>query len=192
MSILSNGGEDMSFKVSWKVHLLALLLSCGICFLMKEFISNVFISLFVKNIILNITSNTLVDLLLFLLIAFVPITIIHELFHGCTYQLFDGKVKYGFKGIYAYAQETSGIILHRTRFLIVLLAPLTFISLISLLIPGEIGAVIFLLNLLGSTGDLLMSIHLLRTNYKCYIIDRKYGFDVIERLDKINYSFKRL
>lgn len=70
---------------------------------------------------------------------------LYELIHGCTYQLFDGKVKYGFKGIYAYAQETSGIILHRTRFLIVLLAPLTFISLTSPLIPGEIGAVIFCL-----------------------------------------------
>ena len=78
MSILSNGGEDMSFKVSWKVHLLALLLSCGISFLMKGFIDNLFISLLIKSIILNITRNILVDLMLFLFIVFVPITIIHE------------------------------------------------------------------------------------------------------------------
>lgn len=37
----------------------------------------------------------------------IPITLIHELIHGCAYATFGGKIKFGFKGIYAYAQEIS-------------------------------------------------------------------------------------
>lgn len=102
----------MPFKVSWKIYLIILLLSSGICILMKDLISNVFIALFINNVIMNITSNYLIDAAIFFFAAFAPITIIHELIHGVTYQLFGGKVRYGFKGIYAYAQEISGIILN--------------------------------------------------------------------------------
>ncbi len=94
--------------------------------------------------------------------------------------MLGGKVKYGFKGLYAYAQEISGITLHRTQFLIVLLAPVTIISFGSVFIPGYIGYSIFLLNLLGSTGDLLMALYLCRSNENSYIIDESYGFDVVD------------
>jgi hypothetical protein len=39
---------------------------------------------------------------------------------------------------------------------------------------------IFILNLLGSTGDILMAFYLCRTNENSYILDRSYGFDVID------------
>ena len=62
----------------------------------------------------------------------------------------------------------------------VLLAPVTIISLITLFIPNTIGTVIYLLNLLGSIGDIIMAIYLCKTNSNCYIKDREYGFDIIE------------
>lgn len=176
----------MSFKVSWKVHLLSLIISYSICYIMKDLITNVFLVLFMNNKILDITSNIQIYFLLLLLIVFVLVILIHELVHGIIYQFFGGKVRYGFKVIFAFTQETSGIILHRTKFLIVLLGPLTLISLATLLIPGEFGAIIFLLNFLGSTGDLIMALYLLRTSSRCYIIDRKYGFDIIDKSELLN------
>lgn len=96
------------------------------------------------------------------------------------YRIFGGKVRYGFIGLYAYTKEVSGIILHRTKFLMVLLAPVTVISVISLLISKEAGLIIFLLNLLGSTGDLLMAFFLCKSDDSCYIADRSYGFDIVK------------
>lgn len=61
MSILPNGGGDMSFKVSWKVHLICLISSYAICFKMKDTIVNVITDLFINNEILSITNNFLID-----------------------------------------------------------------------------------------------------------------------------------
>jgi hypothetical protein len=45
---------------------------------------------------------------------------------------------------------------------------------------------LFLLNLVGSTGDLYMAFYLCKLSNGSKIIDRNYGFDVIEdRLEKI-------
>lgn len=92
-----------------------------------------------------------------------------------------GKIKFGFKGIYAYTQEISGVILHRTKFAVILLAPVTIISLITLLITSSLGTLIFLLNFLGSTGDIIMAIYLCKSSGNSYIKDREYGFDIIEK-----------
>lgn len=109
----------------------------------------------------------------------VPITLVHELIHCIAYSLFGGRIKFGFKGICAYTQEVSVIVLHRTKFLVVLLAPATVISVLTIFIPNSIGSVIFLLNLLGSIGDIIMAIYLCKSDYNSYIIDKDYGFDII-------------
>lgn len=179
-SILQNGGVDMSFRISWKLHVYCFLTAFIFCLGAQRYIGNLFVNLFLENKIPNFTGNALLNLNLFVAIIFIPITFVHEIIHGSTYRLFGGKVKYGFKGLYAYAQETSGIALHRTKFLIVLLAPVTVISITSVFIPGSIGGIIFLLNLLGSTGDLLMAFYLSRSNEKSYIIDKNCGFDIID------------
>lgn len=90
----------------------------------------------------------------------IPITLVHEIIHGITYNLFAGKVKYGFKCIYT--QGISHVILHRTKFLIVLLAPVTIISVSTVLSGTVIGNVLFLLKFLGSISNILMDIYLLR------------------------------
>lgn len=69
--------------------------------------------------------------------------------------MFGGRIKFGFKGICAYTQEVSGSVLHRTKFLALLLAPSTVILVLTIFIPNSIGTVIFLFNLLGSIGDIL-------------------------------------
>lgn len=169
----------MSFKISWKVHVICFIMALAICMLMQEFINNLFLGMLINNIIWPVTGSITINQIIFLLVIMVPVTLVHEWIHGSTYKIFGGKVRYGFKGIYAYAQETSGMPLHRTKFLIVLLAPVTVITLISLLLPGWTGPLVFILNLIGSTGDLLMGFFLCKTNENSYILDKKYGFDVI-------------
>ena len=97
-----------------------------------------------------------------------------------VYKLFGGKVKYGFKGIYAYTMETSGEEILRVKFLMVLLAPLVAMSVLSLFLPSWLGGMIFLLNLLGASGDIYMALFLCKFSYDSKIIDRIYGFDVMK------------
>ena len=110
----------------------------------------------------------------------IPITMVHERTHGIVYTFFGGKVKYGFKGIYAYTQEISEKPIGRVEFLIVLLSPMVVISLLSLLLPIWIGGMVFILNALGSCGDLYMAITLSKYDWHSKIIDKSYGFDIIE------------
>ena len=169
----------MSFKVTWKTHIICFILALLISLSMTEVIYTTFINILITIKIFNFTRDFVINCSLMVLILMVPITIIHEGIHGLCYKLFGGKVIFGFKGIYAYCQEVSGKELHRTKFLIVLLAPVTVISLLSLLLPVYLGGIIFILNLVCSTGDLYMAFYLIRSNSRSYILDRKYGFDVI-------------
>ncbi|WP_242990177.1 hypothetical protein [Clostridium sporogenes] len=60
-------------------------------------------------------------------------------------------------------------------------------SLFSLLIPNWIGNLIFISNLIGSVGDLYMSISLIKYPYNSKIIDKPYGYYINYNL----YHFKR-
>ena len=74
-----------------------------------------------------------------MILFMIVILIVHERIHRLSYELFGGKVKYGFKIIYAYTYEVSELPLEKVKFLIVLLSPVTIISLITLLLPTWIG-----------------------------------------------------
>lgn len=171
----------MSFKVSWKVHIMCFLVSYVFCFIQREIISELFVDLVIKHRAFYFTRYYFLDIIIAIFILTMPIIFVHEAIHGMTYRIFGGKIKFGFKGIYAYTQEVSGIILNRTEFLLVLLAPVTVISLITLFMTNVIGTVIYLLNLLGSISDIIMAIYLCKSNTNSYIKDREYGFDIIER-----------
>lgn len=171
----------MSFKITWKVHIICFLLSYIFCFIQKDIISNVFLDLVIKHRIFYFTRFYFLDIIISIFILTIPITFVHEIIHGIAYRIFGGKIKFGFKGIYAYTHEVSGIVLNRTEFLLVLLAPVTVISLTTLFTPNGIGEVIYLLNLLGSIGDIIMAIYLCKSNANSYIKDRECGFDIIER-----------
>ena len=49
----------------------------------------------------------------------------------------------------------------------------------SIFILASIGGIVFLLNLLGSLGDLLMAFYICKGNENSSIVDKPYGFDVI-------------
>lgn len=181
MSILLEGGVGMSFKISWKIHILCFLLAYSFCYIQIDNISNVFLDLVTNYKFFSLTGFYFLDMIITTLILMIPITLVHEIIHGIAYTIFGGKIKFGFKGIYAYTQEISGVILHRTKFVIVLLAPVTIISLSVLLLTSSLGSLIFLLNFLGSTGDIIMAIYLCKSNCNSYIKDKEYGFDIIEK-----------
>jgi Putative zincin peptidase len=168
----------MSFKVTWKIHIVCFILSYIFCYIQMYNISNVFLDLVINFRVFRLTGIYFFDMVIALVLLLIPITLVHEIIHGVAYSVFGGKVKYGFKGIYAYTQEVSGVVLHRTKFLIVLLAPVTVISVISVIIGNSIGSILFLLNFLGSIGDILMAIYLVKSDSNSYILDRDYGFDM--------------
>lgn len=170
----------MYFKVTWKIHLLCFLLAYGFCFIQTDNISNIFLALVVNFKVFRLTGMHFIDMVIAIILLMIPITLVHEVIHGIGYSVFGGKVKFGFKGIYAYTQEISGVVLHRTKFLVVLLAPVTIISLLTILIGTTIGSIIFILNFLGSIGDIIMAIYLCKGHSESYIIDKSYGFDIIE------------
>jgi len=79
----------MSFKVTWKVHVFCFLISYLVCFILRDYIVYLFLGVVLNGII----GNPLLDLVGFLAIIFIPITIVHELLHGIAYRLFGGCKK---------------------------------------------------------------------------------------------------
>lgn len=171
----------MSFKVTWENHILCFLLAYIFCYIEIDNISDVFLDLVINYKLFRLTEIYFLGMIIIILILMIPITLVHEIIHGITYIVFGSKIKFGFKGIYAYTQEISGVILHRTKFAVILLAPVTTISLSTLFITNSLGSLIFLLNFLGSIGDIIMAIYLCRSSTNSYIKDREYGFDVIDK-----------
>lgn len=169
----------MSFKITWKTHLICFVIALVLAKSMDKIMDIMINSLFDKSLIFYPTPNLIVNFYVYMMIFMIVILVIHEWIHGITYRLFGWKVKYGFKIIYAYTHEISELPLEKTKFLIVLLAPVTIMSLATLFLPAWMGSTIYILNLLGSTGDLYMSFYLLKYTRDIRIIDRTYGFDVI-------------
>lgn len=169
----------MSFKITWKTHFICYVFALLISLVMNDFVNLIFDNYFLQEFILYPTRRIIANFYIQITVLMVPITMIHELMHGAAYRIFGGKVKYGFKIIYAYTHEVSEVALNRSKFLVILLAPVVIISLLSLLLPAWIGGIIYFLNLLGSIGDLYMALILCRYRFDSKIIDRKYGFDVV-------------
>lgn len=46
---------------------------------------------------------------------------------------------------------------------------------------GSIGGIVYLLNLLSSTGYLILDLNLCKSTENSYIEHRRYGFDVINK-----------
>lgn len=107
------------------------------------------------------------------------IALIHELIHGLAYKYFGGKVTYKLKIFYAASYEISKKPISITQFTIVLLAPVTTISLISLLFPTWLNSFLFVINLISSLGDIFMAFELIEYPCNSKIVDRAYGYDVI-------------
>ncbi|MBU3110254.1 DUF3267 domain-containing protein [Clostridium lacusfryxellense] len=170
----------MSFKITWKTHVICTIIAYLTVKIMGQTADIIIENFFLKPFIFYPTESLIINFFIYVLLLMIPISIVHESIHGLSYRVFGGTVKYGFKGIYAYTQEISELPINRTKFLIILLAPLTIISILTVLLPIWLGGIIFLLNLLGATGDLYMSYRLIRYNSNSKIVDRIYGFDVVQ------------
>jgi len=169
----------MSFKITWKTHVICTIIAFLLAKGLGSTATNILETFFLKPFISYPTANEIINFYIYILLLMIPISIVHEGIHGFAYKAFGGKVKYGFKGIYAYTQEVSEMPIDRSKFLIILLAPLTIMSVATLFLPVWLGGIIFLLNLLGASGDLYMSYRLIRYDASSKIVDRIYGFDVV-------------
>lgn len=169
----------MSFKLTLKVHVFVIAISIAIIAMFYNNIINIIINFVLQPFMNYPFRNLILNFYIYYILIGVLVSIIHELIHGSAYKIFGGKVKYGFKFIYAYTMEISGKAISRNEFLMVLLAPVTIITLISLFLPAGIGNMVFLINFLGSIGDIYMGLFLCKINRNSRIIDRAYGFDII-------------
>ena len=155
----------------------------------KSFIFAIIISLlFTKSINLSLDSITMLAInhsnpvLSFIVIVLgmvLTMAFIHEIFHAIGYLMFGGKIKIGFKYIYAYVQETSGIELKSWQFLITLLLPLFALSIPAMIYPNWLTLFIFVFNLIGSFGDITMAFFLAKNNFKGKIVDTDNGFIIV-------------
>lgn len=190
ISLIGNNRKEVvnmkSFKINrWtnlKITLFALFLS-----ILVFYPINIILDISLKyNFIQYPTKNILINMYIYITVLTIPISLIHELIHGACYKMFHGKVRFGFRYIYAYTMEVSSIKLSIKEFLVVLLAPVTIISALSLLIlPYNyfVGSMMFLINYIGSSGDIYMSLSLIRLKKDCKIVDRKYGYDIISKAE---------
>lgn len=182
----------MHFKSTWKTNGMCFAMGYAVYYFMRDYVNELMFKLLFNDIIWNLTDNLVIDMVLFFMILMIPVTMIHEWIHGMAYKLFGGKVKYEFKGIYIKARDVSGIAIHRSKFLLIIMAPMTIISLISLAIPSWIGGLLLLLNIFKSTGDILRVFYVFKGNCDTYVIDKKDGFEIVGEGEAIQLTFENL
>jgi len=180
----------MSFRITWKTHLLCYISSILIIICIYKFIKQTILYTLLYSIPNYSALKVYFLFLIYIVLLTGVVTLVHEFIHGIAYKIFGGTVKYGFKLIYAYTMETSGISLSKTQFLIVLLSPLVTISLLAFVFSSIIGCQIlcmgFIINFAGSSGDIVMALYLCKIEKNHRIIDRKYGFDIVKTNDYIS------
>ena len=169
----------MSFKINMKAHFICIVISIILAIITYPLIDSVVANFIELGLIFPATNNILLDFYINIIILMIPITLVHESIHAIVYKIFGGEIKIGFKGVFAYTMEVSSLKILRVQFLLVLLAPITIVSIISLLLPAWLGGISFTINLLGSSGDIFMALYLSKVNFNSKIIDRIYGFDIV-------------
>ena len=170
----------VTLRISWRMHVICILLGIAILKCFDGFVDNILGNVFLSPLIWFPTKYVILNFYMYALILMSPIVLVHEGIHGVVFKIFGGKVKFGFKGIYAYTMETSGKPIERIKFIIVLLAPLVVITIPCLLFFNVVTGLILLLNLIGATGDIYMTIVLMGCDRNTKVIDRIYGLDLVE------------
>lgn len=114
---------------------------------------------------------------LYLIAALLVMTIVHELIHGLFFFLASAKPVFGFKNLFAFA-GAPGWLIRKNYFLAVSLSPLIIITLTGFLLiyllPPAYKSIVLLIiaaNAAGSTGDLWVSLKLLRNHGDIYVQD---------------------
>jgi hypothetical protein len=170
----------MSYKISWKLHVSSNILAILMTIPLYNFINSINKCFCSSSYIFSPTKFILVNYYIYILILLIVVTILHELIHGLIYKLLGGKIKFGFRVIYAYTQEISGLQIKRNYFIVVLLAPLIILTCICLFFDNYLTNMGFIINLLGSSGDIIMAATVIRYSNKSKIIDKSYGYEVVK------------
>jgi hypothetical protein len=123
-------------------------------------------------------------------VAFVAIVltlVVHELTHGMMMQLFGAKPIYGilWKGLMLYA-TSPGYAYQRNTYIIILLAPFIFISVVAVVGMGLLQgtawvpllAICAAVNASGAIGDMWMTMIVLRYAPAAYTMDERDGMRV--------------
>lgn len=166
----------MEFKITNKLHLKLLAITLIFSIIFHNYLNTIIFNFFKKS--MNIFNYSITISFILLMATITMLTMAHELIHGLTFTIFGGTVKYKFKFIYAATEEISNKPMSLIKFTIILLSPVTIISLLSLLLPRWLGNLIFISNLIGSVGDLYMALGLVKYPYNSKIIDKPYGYYV--------------
>ncbi|NFE80036.1 metalloprotease family protein [Clostridium sporogenes] len=166
----------MEFKITNKLHLKLLAITLIFSIIFHNYLNTIIFNFFKKS--MNIFNYSITISFILLMATITMLTMAHELIHGLTFTIFGGTVKYKFKVIYAATEEISNKPMSLIKFTIILLSPVTIISLLSLLLPRWLGNLIFISNLIGSVGDLYMALGLVKYPYNSKIIDKPYGYYV--------------
>lgn len=169
----------MLYRITWKTHVICLFISTAIIAIFYTDVIKIVDEFLSFSLLLYPSYSIILNFYIPIILLTIIASILHEIIHAGAYKIFGGKAEIGYKLIYAYTRETSGKPIVRIKFIAILLLPLLLISV--LLFPsGVVGRMIFLINLMGSSGDIYMVFVLLRYGKNCSIVDRSYGFDVIE------------
>jgi hypothetical protein len=122
------------------------------------------------------------------LVGTVLISILHELTHGLTMQVFGASPKYGivWKGLMLYA-TSPGYAYRRNNYVTIALAPFVFISILVVLgmwlLQGTLWVVLLGLcgavNASGAIGDMWITMVVLRYASTAYVMDERDGIRVL-------------
>jgi hypothetical protein len=116
-------------------------------------------------------------------LALIAVLIFHEFVHGLFYWLFSSqRPKFGFRGLFPYAEAPSGVYFSRNQFLVIGLAPLLLLTSIGLqlmvIVPNAFVPFLFFFiafNAAGAAGDLIMVIHLMSFSSDTVMEDNDSG-----------------
>lgn len=171
---------SFSYKITWKTQIICVGLSIVIMLLLWPLYWNSVVTLFSSNIIYFPTKFKIVNAYIYIAAIISLLVILHEGLHGLAFKLYGGKVRFGIRHLNPYTLEISGLKLNRSQFLIVLLTPITVISLLTIFIPGITGKFLFMFDLISSTGDFFMAFILAGCKPGYKIKDSKYGIEIIK------------
>lgn len=164
----------MQFHVNTKFQIRALLISIIFLFIQLKPIENcVFAALF-------FFSSQNIFYVLFIASSFIlTVTVLHESIHAFFYFVFGADIRLGFTGLNPYLIDVSKKHFSAASYCIIILSPLIFISLLSLLFNSVFGSLIFYFNLFSSSGDILLAFSLCSYPKDSEFIDESFGFSVI-------------
>lgn len=169
----------MYFKAAWKSHVKSILL---LAVLVSIFYSTYRIA---NNLLLSyITSffaeNSYISLAVYIVLLLLMVSTIHCALHYIAYKLFGGSI-FKRSGIVSNRPVEKGWKeLNHGQNTLVTLFPLVVISIICTTIPGWIGQLLFICNILVSIGDIYDLFNAKTSNGKGYEKAAEFNNDIIE------------